>query len=35
MLFFQVEHNTIKMDIITYYLLPDFGVLKLCKQKYE
>ena len=34
-LLFQVEHYTINMDIIRYYLLPNFMVLKLCDQNYE
>ena len=34
-LLFLVEHYTIKIDIIKYYLLPMSTTLKLCSQKYE
>ena len=30
---FLVEHYTIKMDIIRYYLFPNSTALKLCNQK--
>ena len=34
-LLFQMEHYSIKTDIITYYSLPNSTTLGLCRQEYE
>ena len=32
---FHEEHYKVKIDIITYHILPNSALFKLCKQKYE